>query len=231
MPANAPNATAGGGTPAAAAATAVDAVDAAGNSRSCPGVDQDRLRTVAPISNSRRRHDMRKRKPCSIYGVSYPSHSAAAAALGLTRQRIHQLVAQSESGRKLRKRCKPVTIGGVTYLSTTEAARALGVSYWVARYLAKSGRVTRRCRQRAACSMAKAESNQPPTRNAVNILRRVAAVLQSSVWIRRLPLSHYREIAKAGRILQRQAELLQSSAQNRPQRTGSRFPDRTAEGA
>jgi hypothetical protein len=162
---------------------------------------------------------MRKLKPCSIHGVGYPSHSAAAAALGLTRQRIHQLVAQSECGRKVGNRCKPITIGDVTYRSTAEAAGALSVSYWVARYLAKSGKATRRCRQRAACPATKANANQPPTRNAVKLLRRMAAVLQSSVWIRRLPLPHHREIAKAGRILQRQADLLQSSGQGRPRRT------------
>jgi hypothetical protein len=173
---------------------------------------------------------MRKLKPCSIHGVAYPSRSAAAAALGLTRQRIHQLAAQPASP-KVRNRCKPVTIGGVTYRSTAEAASALGVSYWVARYLAKSGTMTRRCRQRATHSTAKADSNQPPTRNAVNLLRRMAAVLQSSVWIRRLPLSRRREIAKAGRILQQQADLLQSSAENRLQQTASRFPHRAAEGA
>jgi hypothetical protein len=174
---------------------------------------------------------MRKLKPCSIRGVSYPSHSAAAAALGLTRQRIHQLVAQPESGRKVGRGRKPVTIGGVTYPSTAEAASALSVSYWVARYLAKSPKVTRRCRRRAAHSSAKARSNQPPTRNAVNILCRMAAVLRSSVWIRRLPLSHYREIVKAGCILQQQADLLQSSAASRPQRMESQFPDRMGKGA
>jgi hypothetical protein len=173
---------------------------------------------------------MRKLKPCSIHGVTYPSHSAAAAALGLTRQRIHQLVARSGSP-KVSNRCKPVTIGGVTYRSTAEAASTLGVSYWVARYLAKSGKATRRCRQRAACSSANGNASQPPTRNAVNLLRRVAAVLQSSIWIRRLPSCHYREIVKAGRILEQQADLLQSSVQSRPQRTESRSMDGTADGA
>jgi hypothetical protein len=156
---------------------------------------------------------MRKLKPCSIHGVTYPSHSAAAAALGLTRQRIHQLVAQSESGRKVRKGCKPVTIGGVTYRSTAEAASALGVSYWVARYLAKSGQVTRRCRQRTTCSSAK--PNQPPTRNAIKLLRRMAGDLKGSIWIRRLPLPQRRQIVRACRMLQQQADLLQSSAQSR----------------
>jgi hypothetical protein len=159
------------------------------------------------------RHDMRKLKPCSIRGVSYPSHSAAAAALGLTRQRIHQLAAQSESGYRTRKVCKPVTIDGVTYPSTAEAASALGVSYWVARYLAKSGTMARCCRPRTTCSSAK--PNQPPTRNAIKLLRRMACDLEASIWIRRLPMPQRRQIVKACRLLQQQADLLQASAQSR----------------
>ena len=163
---------------------------------------------------------MRKLKPCSIRGVAYPSHAAAAAALGLTRQRIHQLAAQEDGGRKVGRQCMPVTIDRVTYSSTAEAAGALGVSYWVARYLARSGRPTRRPRSPTASSSAGAKPDQPPLRNAVKLLRRMAATLESSIWIRRLPESCRCEIAAARHMLERQADLLQSSAEGRPQPAG-----------
>lgn len=105
---------------------------------------------------------MRKLKPCTIGGVDYPSHVAAAAALGVTRQRIHQLAAQC--GRR-----PPPSAPG------------------------------------------RAKPDQPPTRNAVKILRRVAALLESSIWIRRLPSPHHCEIVKARHILQQQADLLAES--------------------
>ncbi len=151
---------------------------------------------------------MRKLKPCSIGGVAYPSHAAAAAALGLTRQRIHQLVAQPEGRCKVRNGCQPVTIDGVSYPSTTEAAGALGVSYWVARYLAKSGTAMRRTRKPPQSAAETAKPDHPPTRNAIKILRRMAATLESSVWIRRLPDSRRCEIARARHILREQADLL-----------------------
>ena len=46
------------------------------------------------------------------------------------------------------------------------------------------------------------------TAYAVKILRRVAGLLESSIWIRRLPPPHHCEIAKARHILQQQADLL-----------------------
>ena len=158
---------------------------------------------------------MRKPKPCSIRGVAYSSHAAAAAALGLTRQRVHQLAAQAEDGRKLRIGSKPVTIDGVTYPSTAEAADALGVSYWVARYLARSGTAARRCRRSPAANGAPPKAGHPPMRNAIKILRRTAALLESSVWIRRLPASHHCEIAKARHMLQQQADSLAELGANR----------------
>ena len=89
-----------------------------------------------------------------------------------------------------------------------EAADALGVSYWVARYLARSGRATRRAPRPAISAAAKARREHPPTRNAIKLLRRVAAIFESSIWIRRLPAPSRCEIAKAHHILQRQADLL-----------------------
>lgn len=151
---------------------------------------------------------MSKLKPCSIRGVDYPSRSAAAAALGLTRQRIHQLATLPSGGRKAPPRSKPVTIDGVTYPGVAHAADALGVSYWVARYLAKLGTVSRRCRPTPASSTAIAKPDRPPLRNAIKIIRRVVVTLESSVWIRRLPLSHQRTIAEALTVLQQQAAAL-----------------------
>jgi len=150
---------------------------------------------------------MSKLKPCSIRGVDYPSRSAAAAALGLTRQRIQQLATLPSGGRKARARSKPVTIDGVTYLGVAHAAGALGVSYWVARYLAKLGTVSRRNRRAPASSKARAiaKPDRPPLRNAIKMIRRVVVTLESSVWIRRLPPSHQRAIAEALTVLQQQA--------------------------
>src|SRR5262249_42252246 len=68
---------------------------------------------------------MRKLKPCCIRGVAYPSHAAAAAALGLTRQRIHQLARQPGEDRKKPQGGKPVMIDGTTYASVADAADAL----------------------------------------------------------------------------------------------------------
>jgi hypothetical protein len=151
---------------------------------------------------------MRKLRPCTIGGVDYPSHVAAAAALGVTRQRIHQLAAQRPKGRKIQTGGKPVTIDGVTYSSTAQAAGALGVSYWVARSLAQSGTAAQCGQRRRPSGPGCAKPDQPPTRNAVKILRRVAGLLESSIWIRRLPPPHHCEIAKARHILQQQADLL-----------------------
>ena len=153
---------------------------------------------------------MSKLKPCSIRGVDYPSRSAAAAALGLTRQRIHQLATQPLNGCRVRAGSKPVAIDGVAYASVSDAAVALGVSYWVARYLAKLGTVSRRCRRAPVSSKASviAKPDRPPLRNAIKIIRRVVVTLESSVWIRRLPQSHRRAIAGALTVLQRQAAAL-----------------------
>jgi hypothetical protein len=168
---------------------------------------------------------MRKLKPCSIRGVVYASHAAAAAALGLTRQRIHQLAAQPQEGRKVRACAKPVTIDGLTYPSTAEAAGALGVSYWVARYLARSGTATRRARPPAITAAMTTRREHPPTRNAVKLLRRMATLLDSSIWIRRLPAPCRREIAKARHILERQADLLTRSERAAPRSQGVRCCD------
>jgi hypothetical protein len=159
---------------------------------------------------------MSKLKPCSIRGVDYASHSAAAVALGLTRQRIHQLAAQSHNGRRIRAGARPVTIDDVTYPSIAGAAGALGVSYWVARYLARLGTATRRRKRPPASSRAQAKPDQPPMRNAIKILRRMVVILNSSRWIRRLPESHRGEIAKARRILQHQADLLAEQRSHEP---------------
>jgi hypothetical protein len=175
---------------AAPAAVAVAAAAAADSAQDHPG-----------------RHAMRKLKPCSIRGVDYPSHSAAAAALGLTRQRIHQLAVQPHNGRKLRAGTKPVAIDGVTYRSVADAAAALGVSYWAARYIAKSGTLPLRP-QRAALAKPAPKPDRPPLRNAIKIIRRVATTLECSTWIRRLPASNRCAIAEACHLLQQQADLL-----------------------
>jgi len=159
---------------------------------------------------------MSKLKPCSIRGVDYASHSAAAAALGLTRQRIHQLAVQSHNGRKIRAGARPVTIDDVTYPSVASAAGALGVSYWVARYLARLGTATRRRKRPPAPSKAQARLDQPPMRNAIKILHRMVVILDSSRWIRRLPELHKGEIAKARCILQHQADLLAEQRSQQP---------------
>jgi hypothetical protein len=153
---------------------------------------------------------MSKLKPCSIRGVDYPSRSAAAAALGLTRQRIQQLATLPSDGRTAGARSKPVTIDGVTYPGVVHAAGALGVSYWVARYLAKLGTVSRRSRRAPASSKARAiaKPDRPPLRNAIKVIRRVVVTLESSVWIRRLAPSHQRAIAEALTVLQQQAASL-----------------------
>jgi hypothetical protein len=161
---------------------------------------------------------MRKLKPCSIRGVAYPSHAAAAAALGLTRQRIHQLVAQPHNGRKARVPSKPVTIDGVTYPGIADAASALSVSYWTARYFARLGTMPRRRKRPPDASEARAKPDQPPLRNAMKIIRRAAMTLESSVWIRRLPLSNQRAIASARHILQQQADLLEGQVSREPRR-------------
>jgi len=166
---------------------------------------------------------MRKLKPCTIRGVAYPSHAAAAAALGVTRQRIHQLAALAPNGRKIRTGGRPVTIDGVTYSSTAEAAGALGVSYWVARYLVRSGMAARRGKRPPPSGSASAKPERPPTRNAAKLLHRIAGMLESSVWIRRLPSPHHCEIAKARHILQQQADLLAE-----PGRSGGNEPGRGA---
>jgi len=165
---------------------------------------------------------MRKLRPCTIRGVAYPSHAAAAAALGVTRQRVHQLAAQTPNGRKIRTGGKPVTIGDVTYLSTAEAAGALGVSYWVARYLVRSGTAAAARRgKRPPPGDASARPERPPTRNAVKLLRRLAGMLESSVWIRRLSPAHHCEIAKARHILQQQADLLAELERSSGDETGT----------
>jgi len=151
---------------------------------------------------------MSKLKPCSIRGVDYPSHAAAAAALGVTRQRVHQLAAQAQDGCKHRTGSKPVTIDGVTYPGTAAAAEALGVSYWVARYLARVGTAARRWRRPPTAKDVPAKAGRPPMRNAIKMLRRMADLLEASVWIRRLPASHHCEIAKARHILQQEADRL-----------------------
>lgn len=136
---------------------------------------------------------MSKLKPCSIRGVDYPSRSAAAAALGLTRQRIHQLAKQPLNGCKVRAGSKPVAIDGVTYGSVAHAAAALGVSYWAPASLK---------------ARAVAKPDRPPLRNAIKIIRRVVVTLESSVWIRRLPQSNQRAIAEALTVLHQQAASL-----------------------
>ena len=65
---------------------------------------------------------MRKLKPCWIRGVAYASHAAEATALGLGRQRIHQLARQAGDGRRRRPASKPVTIDGTTYPCVADAA-------------------------------------------------------------------------------------------------------------
>ena len=171
---------------------------------------------------------MSKPKPCSIRGVDYPSRSAAAAALGLTRQRIHQLATQPLNGCRVRAGSKPVAIDGVAYASVSDAAVALGVSYWVARYLAKLGTVSRRSRRAPASlpATAIAKPDRPPLRNAIKIIRRVVVTLESSVWIRRLPQSHRRAIAEALTVLQQQAAtLVEQESRELPGESDAGGPD------
>jgi len=152
---------------------------------------------------------MRKLKPCCIRGVAYPSHAAAAAALGLTRQRIHQLARQPGEDRRKPQGGKPVTIDGTTYASVADAADALAVSYWAARYFARLGTAPqRRAMRTKANSTARAKPRHPPVRNAIKVMRRVVLILEGSIWIRRLPPQNQCAIAKARQILQEQADLL-----------------------
>lgn len=76
-------------------------------------------------------------KPVTIRGVNYPSHSAAARALGVSASAVSAAVALGtqdhiglgNAGRsRIGRRGNPITIGGVTYPSQSTAARALGVS-------------------------------------------------------------------------------------------------------
>jgi len=138
-------------------------------------------------------------RPCTIQGISYPSQTAAAAALGLTRQRVHQLAARTPAGLKPRTTQTPITIDNVVYPSVAEAAASLGVSYWAARYFAKTGRATSLGSRRTGKGAVR--RSKPPFRNAAKTLQRVVANLDASIWIVRLPLSQQRAIAKARRIL------------------------------
>jgi len=153
---------------------------------------------------------MRKLKPCRIRGVAYPSHAAAAAALGLTRQRIRQLARQPGGDRKKPPGGKPVTIDGTTYASIADAANALAVSYWAARYFVRLGTMPRRRRamQATANPTARAKPHHPPVRNAVKVMRRIVLTLERSIWIRRLPPQNQCAIVKARQILQEQADML-----------------------
>lgn len=66
-------------------------------------------------------------KSVTIRGKTYPSQIAAARALGVSRQRISQIVNKKERPRKERSGF-PTVIRGVLYPSQSAAARALGVS-------------------------------------------------------------------------------------------------------
>jgi len=145
---------------------------------------------------------MKSPRACTIDGVTYPSQTAAAAALGLTRQRIHQLATQVPAGPRRQPSPVPVTIDDVVYPSVAEAAKSLGVSYWAARYFAKTGRTTPPRSRRTA--KAAAGPSKPPLRNAAKTLRRIVVTLDTSIWIARLPLPRQRAIAKARRILMEQ---------------------------
>jgi len=69
-----------------------------------------------------------------VRGTQYESYKAAALALGVSRQRVQQIVKHDEARRAglvpkpTGRPGKPVTFGGATYPSITEAARALGVT-------------------------------------------------------------------------------------------------------
>jgi|SRR5215813_3116519 len=147
-------------------------------------------------------------KPCTIGGIAYPSQSAAAIALGLTKQRIHQLLTEPYHRQNTTTKARShVTIDGTAYESTAAAARALGVSYWAARYLVKLGGWPR-CHKRRTAATRKSRPRQPPMRNAANIIQRTVDILATSIWIARLPISQQCKIAKAREILQNQADAL-----------------------
>jgi len=81
------------------------------------------------------REDTRRpRRPVIVRGTEYESYKAAALALGVSSQRVQQIVARDEALRvglvpkPTGRPGKPVTIGGATYPSITEAARDLGVT-------------------------------------------------------------------------------------------------------
>jgi hypothetical protein len=148
-------------------------------------------------------------RPCLIGGIAYPSQSAAADALGVTRQRVHQLVVRPHDGRRTQANCRPVMIDNVSYSSIADAAKELGVSYWSARYFAKLGTLPRQRKRRTASPKATtAPPQQPPMRNAMKTLQRIIVVLETSTWIARLPHSQLSAIAKAREILREQENSL-----------------------
>jgi len=78
---------------------------------------------------------MKKPKPVTIRGVTYPSISAAARAHGVRPSTIHSAMERGRldyvgvgSSKNGKWNGSPVVIRGVTYSSLREAARALGVS-------------------------------------------------------------------------------------------------------
>jgi hypothetical protein len=150
---------------------------------------------------------MRNPKPCTIDGTAYPSQSAAAIALGLTKQRIYQIVTSSCPKKTTVKHRSHVTIDGTIYESIAAAASALGVSYWAARHLARLRRWPRRRKRRTGATRRSAPK-QPPVRNAAKIIQRTVDTLATSVWIDRLPTAYQNEIARACQILQKQVDAL-----------------------
>src|SRR5262249_25126412 len=124
---------------------------------------------------------MRTPKPCTIDGIAYPSQSVAAITLGLTKQRIHQIVTSSCLKTTV-KHSGHVTIDGTIYESSAAAASALGVSYWATRYLARLGRWPRR-RKRRTDATRRSAPKRPPVRNAAKIIQRTIDTLATSVWV------------------------------------------------
>ena len=167
-----------------------------------PGKGSDRA-TTAEQSPDICETIMRKQKPCTIGGVAYPSRSEAACALGLTKQRICQLVTQHNRQRKTETTFrKPIMIEGTQFGSIAAAARALGMSYWATRYAVKRCGRPRRAQVSDDPQQGDRIGNRPPMRNAVRIIQRTIDVLVASTWVSRLPISQRREIAEALDILQ-----------------------------
>jgi hypothetical protein len=90
-------------------------------------------------------HD--RRSETTIRGVTYPSVSAAAEAIGVSADAIRKARRRGALDKvglnpRGREHGLPVTIDDVTYPSVPKAAKALGMSYWAVRDIALEQKAT-----------------------------------------------------------------------------------------